>query len=147
MIIESDAFKNGAEIPSRFTCDGEGMSPELTFKDVPKETKSLTLIVDDPDAVGGKIWVHWVLWNISPDTKKIRESSTPVGAVVGENSWPKNEYGGPCPPNGSHRYFFKLYALDTILNLPKTSRSPDLMTAMKDHILSQAELMGRYQRK
>ncbi len=147
MELESTAFNNGEEIPSMFTCDGEGINPELIFKDIPKETKSLALIMDDPDATRGVTWDHWVMWNISPDTVSIKEGSVPAGAVQGQNSWPQNEYGGPCPPHGSHRYYFKLYALDTVLNLSTTAESLDLVSAMQGHIIEQAELMGRYQRK
>lgn len=147
MKIESPEFDQGGEIPSRFTCDGENINPSLLVSGVPEEAKSLVLIVDDPDATRGKIWDHWIVWNIAPDTKEISENSIPLGAVVGENSWPRNEYGGPCPPNNSHRYFFKIYALDTTLDLPPNAGSAHLTRAMKGHILDQAELMGRYQRK
>lgn len=146
MKIESSVFINGGNIPARFTCDGEGINPDLTFKDIPKEAKSLALIVDDPDAPRGT-WAHWVLWNISPNITVIKENSTPTNAVVGANSWPNNNFGAPCPPSGSHRYFFKLYALDTILNISPSSKSEDLSTAMEGHILAEAELMGRYQKK
>ena len=145
MQIESLEFKNGGEIPSKFTCDGAGINPKLIIKNVSKETKSLALIVDDPDAPSGT-WDHWVVWNISPETTEISENSTPAGAVVGKNSWPQNEYGAPCPPNGSHRYYFKLFALDTVLNLSENSGSQELTNAMQGHILDKAELMGIYQR-
>ncbi len=151
MKIESSAFKNNSEIPSRFTCDGEGVNPGLIFKDIPKEAKSLALVVDDPDAEPAGTWVHWLMWNVTPNVMEIKEASTPAGAVVGANSWSdspfRNSFGAPCPPNGSHRYFFKLYALDIVLNIPSTSQSKDLVSAMEGHILSKAELMGRYQRK
>ena len=146
MQIESSQFKNGGEIPSKFTCDGLGINPDLSFKDVPIEAKSLALIVDDPDAPSGT-WDHWVIWNIAPDTKEILENSTPTGAVVGQNSWPTQKYGAPCPPNGTHRYFFKLFALDIMLNIPQTSGSSELTNAMQSHILAQAELVGKYSRK
>ncbi|MFZ2205224.1 MAG: YbhB/YbcL family Raf kinase inhibitor-like protein [Minisyncoccia bacterium] len=147
MNIQSLAFENGKEIPAQYTCDGENTNPALIINDVPKEAKSLALIMDDPDASRGVTWDHWVMWNISPDTTEIKENSVPVGAVQGENSWPKNEYSGPCPPNNSHRYFFKLYVLDTVLDLPKTAGSKELIKAMQNHILAESELMGRYQRK
>ena len=102
--------------------------------------------MDDPDATRGGTWDHWLLWNINPDTREIEERTTPPGAVTGSNSWPKVAYGGPCPPT-EHRYFFKLYALDTVLNLPSGSVKSSLENVMKDHILAQAELMGRYSRK
>ena len=146
MRIKSPAFEDGGKIPSRYTCDGEELSPELIFQEVPKEAHSLALIVDDPDTTVGT-WDHFVLWNISPSAPGIEENSVPKGAVVGQNSWPKNEYGGPCPPEGSHRYFFKLYALDTAFNLPATSGSTDLQRAMGGHILAEAELMGKYERQ
>lgn len=146
MIIESSTFKNGTEIPSKYTCDEEGINPPLVFRDVPKEAKSLALIVDDPDAPRGT-WDHWVLWNISPQTTEIQENSTPAGAITGENSWPKNAYGGPCPPSGSHRYFFKLYALDSMINLAPGATKQEVIDVMQGHILAEAELIGRYQRK
>jgi len=148
MQITSPQFKNGGNIPALYTCDGKGINPPLVFKDVPKGTKSLALISDDPDAPNGT-WDHWVLWNIPPETTEILENSIPNGAVLGKTSWPvnANKYGAPCPPSGSHRYFFKLYALNTILNLSINSTSQDLMNAMQDYILAEAELMGRYQRK
>ena len=147
MNIQSSDFENGKEIPSKFTCDGEGINPSLIISDVPVGAKSLALIMDDPDATRGVTWDHWVMWNIAPDTTEIKENTVPAGAVQGENSWPKNEYGGPCPPNNSHRYFFKLYALDTVLDLSKTSQSKDLVEVMQGHILAETELMGIYQRK
>jgi Raf kinase inhibitor-like YbhB/YbcL family protein len=146
MQITSSQFKNGGEIPSLYTCDGSGFNPPLIFKDVPKDAKSLALIVDDPDAPSGT-WDHWVMWNILPNTKEITENGTPMGAITGKNSWPANKYGAPCPPNGSHRYYFKLYALDIMLNLPLNSNSSDLQEAIKGHTLAEAELMGRYQKK
>ncbi|MFH1608432.1 MAG: YbhB/YbcL family Raf kinase inhibitor-like protein [Patescibacteria group bacterium] len=146
MIITSSQFRNTEEIPSKFTCDGLGINPDLLIKDVPENAKSLALIVDDPDAPSGT-WDHWVIWNIDPKISGIPENSTPNGAVVGKNSWPTNKFGAPCPPNGSHRYFFKLFALDIILNIPESSGSAKLVSAMQDHILAQTELMGNYSRK
>ncbi len=146
MTITSGAFVDRGQIPAKYTCDGEGVNPPLTISGVPVGTKSLSLIVDDPDAPGGT-WTHWVLWNIKPDTANISKNSVPVGAVVGINSWPKNEYGGPCPPAGSHRYFFKLYALDTELTIPITGNAGELMNTMAGHILTQTELVGNYSRK
>src|SRR3989344_8123960 len=141
MIIESTAFKNGGEISSKYTCDGEAINPPLSIKDVPRGAKSLALIVDDPDAPAGT-WDHWVLWNIPPEVKKIAEGSTPMSAVVGQNSWPANAYGAPCPPSGSHRYYFRLYALNSLLDLPPDSNSKDLRNAMEGHVLAEAELIG-----
>lgn len=146
MKIESFAFKKGEEIPSRFTCDGENINPELVFKGVPKNAKSLALIMDDPDAPMG-VWGHWVLWNISPRITEIDQNSVPKGAVVGSNSDNKNEYHGPCPPNGLHRYFFKLYALDTVFILDSNTKAQGLVDAIKGHIIQQAELVGVYERK
>ena len=146
MRIESSAFESGAEIPSRFTCDGESINPPLIFKIVPENAKSLALIVDDPDAPSG-IWVHWVLWNIPPTVTEIKEGSTPAGAVAGINSGSKNAFSAPCPPGGIHRYFFKLYALDKVFDLPATSTSEDLSNAMEGHIMSESRLMGIYQKK
>lgn len=105
MIIKSPDFKNNQRIPSRFTCDGKDINPTLVFEDIPKNSKSLVLIVDDPDAPMGT-WVHWTLWNIPKDTKIIEENSKPKGAIEGITSFGKPGYGGPCPPNGVHRYFF-----------------------------------------
>ena len=146
MTIESTAFQNKKEIPSKYTCDGVGTNPPLLLKDVPPEAKSLALIVDDPDAPSGT-WDHWVLWNIPPEVSQVAEGSTPIGAVVGLNSWPANAYGAPCPPSDSHRYYFRLYALDALLNLSSNSNSDDLRSAMEGHVLAEAELMGTYQRK
>ena len=146
MTIESTAFKNEEEIPSKYTCDGEAINPPLTIKNVPENAKSLTLIVDDPDAPSGT-WDHWILWNIPKEVMQIAEGSTPMGAVVGKNSSGENSYGPPCPPSGAHRYYFRLYALDALLNLSSNSNSDDLRGAMEGHVLAEAELMGRYQRK
>lgn len=149
MKIESSAFKEGALIPQKFTCDGQDLSPALRFTDVPKEAKSLALVVDDPDVPpavrADRNWDHWVVWNIPPATHDIGEGGAPKG-VQGRNSWGKNVYGGPCPPDREHRYFFKLYALDTMLELPATAGKPELLAAMKGHVMEQAQLMGRYDR-
>ena len=144
--ITCNSFAHNTEIPERYTCDGKDISPPLLIEAVPDGAKSLALIMDDPDAPVG-IWVHWVLWSIPPQTREIKENSLPVGAVQGLNSWKRNSYGGPCPPSGTHRDFFKLYALDTILNLAPASTKADLERAMHGHILAQGELMGTYRRK
>ena len=146
MTIESTAFQNKKEIPSKYTCDGASTNPPLVIRDIPERTKSLALIVDDPDAPSGT-WDHWILWNIPKEVMQIAEGSTPMGAVVGKNSSGENSYGPPCPPSGAHRYYFRLYALDTPLNLSSNSNSDDLRGAMEGHVLAEAELMGRYQRK
>ena len=146
MTITSPAFKNGALIPSRFTCDGDDISPALVIGNVPPEAKSLALIMDDPDAPGG-MWVHWVVWNMDPKTTEIGVNKVPAGANQGMNDFRKAPYGGPCPPSGTHRYFFKLYALDAKLELGAGTNKAGLEKAMKGHILAQAELMGKYKRK
>lgn len=144
--IASPAFEQNDQIPQRFTCDGEDVNPPLKISNVPPSAKSLALIVDDPDAPG-KTWVHWVVWNIDPSTSGISEDSVPKGAAQGMNDFGKNPYGGPCPPSGTHRYFFKLYALDKVLQLSSRSTKYDLESAMRGHIVSQTELMGLYSRK
>lgn len=147
MKIASPEFSHNGSIPSKFTCDGGNINPPLSFEGVPSGTKSLALIMDDPDAPRGT-WVHWVLWNISPEAKGIGENSTPKEAMMGVNDSRKNgDYGGPCPPSGTHRYFFKLYALDTALSLDKGSEKAELEKAMEGHILAQAELIGLYKRR
>jgi Raf kinase inhibitor-like YbhB/YbcL family protein len=144
--ITSPAFKTGDFIPAKFTCDGEDVNPSLVIGNVPPETKSLALIMDDPDAPSG-MWVHWVLWNIDPKTTEISEDSVPAGAKLGVNDFRQTPYGGPCPPSGTHRYFFKLYALDAKLELSASTNKAALEKAMKGHILVKTELMGRYKRK
>jgi Raf kinase inhibitor-like YbhB/YbcL family protein len=143
--VSSTAFKENTSIPKKYTCDGKDINPPLTIENVPQGTKSLALIVDDPDAPMG-IWVHWVLWNIDPKTKEIKENSVPQGAIQGVNDFGKSSYGGPCPPSGTHRYFFKAYALDTVLKLAQNSRKADLERAMKGHIIGQGQLMGTYKK-
>ena len=143
--ISSSAFGNNSHIPEKYTCDGKDMNPPLSVEHVPAKTVSLALIVDDPDAPGG-MWVHWVVWNISPDTREIKEGSVPPKAQQGVNDFRRHNYGGPCPPGGTHRYFFKLYALDTSLTLSANSSKSDLEKAMKGHIIEQAELIGLYKR-
>jgi len=144
--ISSPAFENNGYIPSKYTCDGRNINPPLSIEVVPANSKSLALIVDDPDASMGT-WVHWVLWNIEPGIKEIKENSEPAGAVQGINDFRKHDYGGPCPPSGTHRYFFKLYALDIILNISTNSTKADFEKAMKGHILQQAEIIGLYKRR
>jgi Raf kinase inhibitor-like YbhB/YbcL family protein len=143
--LSSLAFKHKSSIPAKYTCDGADVNPPLGIENVPAVAKTLALIVDDPDAPGG-IWVHWVVWNIGPDTRTIEERSVPAGASEGVNDFRKPAYGGPCPPSGTHRYFFKLYALDTSLALAKNASKRDLEQAMKGHIVAQAELIGLYRR-
>jgi len=145
MQITSTAFEAGQTIPSKYTCDGDNVNPPLTILDVPEGTKSLALICDDPDAPAGT-WVHWLVWNISPETGIIAENSVPQGATFGTTNFGKPGYGGPCPPSGEHRYFFKLYALDTTLDLDINSDVSALENAMQRHILETAEIMGVYSR-
>jgi len=151
MNLKSSAFEAGGMIPKKYTCDGPDVSPSLSWSDVPAETKSLALIADDPDAPMGT-WVHWVAWNIPPNVRSLDEDvakrdSLPNGMKQGTTDFRSIGYGGPCPPSGTHRYFFKLYALDATLNLSPSTTKKDLEKAMQGHILKQAELMGRYSRK
>lgn len=142
MKITSPAFENGKDIPSEYTCDGNDKFPELEIKDAPAGVKTFALICDDPDAPVGT-WDHLVCWNISSQTKKI---TSPSG-IIGKNSWGRQDWGGPCPPSGKHRYYFKLFALDTELDLAEGSTKQQLMSAMEEHTLAKAELMGTYSRK
>ena len=144
MKLTSTAFVNNGAIPSEFTCDGADLSPQLIISDVPKNAKSLALIMDDPDAPIGT-FVHWVAWNIPPSIKEVSKGTEPSGNL-GMTGFRRAGYGGPCPPSGTHRYFFRLYALDTQLNLPEGSNKKDLEMAMESHILEKAELMGTYKR-
>jgi Raf kinase inhibitor-like YbhB/YbcL family protein len=142
MKIISSAFQEGGNIPSKFTCDGSDSSPPLRIAEIPSGAKSLALVVDDPDAPSG-LFTHWIVWNISPQTNAIAEGSTPQG-VQGTNDFGKSGYGGPCPPSGTHRYYFKIFALDRELNLPSGTKRNQLDAAMKGHVVAQGELMGRY---
>ncbi|MBI4235192.1 YbhB/YbcL family Raf kinase inhibitor-like protein [Candidatus Peregrinibacteria bacterium] len=146
MEITSPAFNNNEKIPSKYTCDGAGLSPPLKISNVPQEAKSLVLISDDPDAPMGT-WVHWLVWNIDPKIFEITENNVPSDAVQGTTSFGNSVYGGPCPPSGVHRYFFKLYALDTMLDLSSSTQKADLESAMENHILNRAEIIGLYQRQ
>lgn len=143
MRITSQAFTNNGYIPKKYTCDREDINPPLNVGEVPPNTKSLVLIVDDPDAPVGT-WVHWVVFNINPKTKKIAENSLPAGATLGKNDFGKLEYGGPCPPSGTHRYFFKIYALGTLLNLSSGANKAEVKKAMEGHILDRGGLVGLY---
>lgn len=147
--LTSPVFENNGKIQSKYTCDGQEVNPPLKIEGVPTGTKSLVLIVDDPDAVkpAGKVWDHWIVWNIKPDTKEIKENSIPSESVQGKNGSGKNQYQGPCPPDAEHRYFFKLYALDTILNLKEGATKADVENTMTNHIMQKAELIGLYIRK
>lgn len=149
--ISSPSFQNGAQIPKKFACDGEDISPELQWTPPAAGTKSLALIVDDPDAPVGT-WTHWVLYDLPPQTTSLSENvkkqeHLPTGAIQGRNDFRKIGYGGPCPPAGkAHRYFFKLYALDKKLDLKPGASKQEVERGMQGHILAQAELMGKYQR-
>lgn len=145
MQLTSSAFPNDGLIPSKYTCDGEDINPPLHISDAPAGTKSFVLIVDDPDAPAGD-WVHWTVWNIAPETLDIGEDSIPVGATLGMTDFASTGWGGPCPPSGTHRYQFKLYALNTTLEIGVESNKSDIEKAMQDHILDKTLLVGRYQR-
>ena len=145
MKVTSFAFQEGANIPSKFTCDGENTSPPLQIADIPSEAKSLALVVDDPDAPSG-LFTHWAVWNIPPQTTAVGEGNAPKG-VQGTNDFGKSGYGGPCPPSGTHRYYFKVFALDRELDLPFGAKRGQLDAAMKGHVVAQGELMGRYSRQ
>ena len=140
--ISSEAFRDNELIPAKYTCDGNNVNPALTIEHVPESVKSLTIIVDDPDAPAGT-WVHWIMWNI-PVTHRLKENE--AHGIQGLNDFKQNKYGGPCPPSGIHRYFFKVYALDTVLDLPANSNKAKLEKAMSDHIIAFGELIGLYKR-
>ena len=139
-------FANNEKIPSKYTCDGENSAPELEISDVPIDAKSLVLIVDDPDAPMGT-WVHWLLYNIPVSITKIDAKNLPQEAKQGITDFGTVGWGGPCPPSGTHRYFFKLYAIDKALELPEGATKAQLENAIKDHIIEKAELIGLYKRK
>lgn len=153
MQITSSSFTHQGTIPAKYTCEGSDTSPPLAWSGVPPSAKSLALIVDDPDAPDPKApkmtWVHWVLYDVPPQSSSLAEGasrSLPSGTKDGLNDWRKTGYGGPCPPIGRHRYFFKLYALDTVLpNLGKPSKA-DLLKAMEGHVVGTAEMVGTYQK-
>lgn len=144
MKIVSSAFENNSKIPSKYSCDGEGINPPLSFLDVPADTKSLALIVDDPDAPAGT-FVHWILFDIDPKTSEIKENSVPQAVKQGKTSTGGPGYVSVCPPSGTHRYFFKLYALNTVLNLTNPDKAA-LEKEMNNHIVEKAELIGVYNR-
>jgi len=149
--ITSPAFENEGLIPSKYTCDGEDISPPLRWDAVPEGTKSIALICDDPDAPMGT-FVHWVLFNLPAETKELPEGfpddeTLPDGTRQGITDFGKTGYGGPCPPSGTHRYFFKIYALDIKINLVPIADKPHLLKVMEGHILGKGQLMGKYKRK
>ena len=146
MKIESNSFPNGGEIPQKYGYKKENINPALIIKDVPKNTKSLVLIMDDPDAMGavGKIWVHWVIWNIDPNTTEIQENSKPPNSLQGKTDFGETVYGGPAPPDKEHTYIFKLYALDDRLSLDEGSTKKQVEEAMENHVITQTKLEGKY---
>ncbi|MES2121427.1 MAG: YbhB/YbcL family Raf kinase inhibitor-like protein [Chlamydiota bacterium] len=149
MELKSSAFTPSGKIPAKFSCDGENISPELLISGVPAEAKSLVLIMDDPDVPESvrqeRMWDHWVVFNIPPETKRIPENTEPPG-VGGKNTGGDLGYQGPCPPDREHRYFFKLYALDCKLDLAQGATKKEVEQAMEDHVLAETQLMGRYKR-
>ncbi len=145
MEISSSAFANNENIPAKYTCDGDNINPPLTFSNVPENTKSLVLINDDPDAPNGT-WIHWTVWNIDPTTSEVAENSIPNNGSEGMTSFGFRHYGGPCPPSGTHRYFFKLYALDKTIELDTGATAADLEINMDGHVLEKAEFIGLYSR-
>lgn len=150
LVITSTAFSLNGKIPSKYTCDGDDVSPALNWSAGPSGTKSFALISDDPDAPVGT-WVHWIVWNIPPDTTGLPEGvaakdTLPNGMRQGLTDFQRVGYGGPCPPSGTHRYFFKLYALDTLLDIPARATKADVEKAMKGHVLGEAQLIGLYSR-
>jgi len=154
LALASTAFANSGPIPRKYTCEGADVSPPLAWSGVPAQAKALVLIVDDPDAPDPEApkttWVHWVLYNLPPDAAEIAEgavaSALPAGTREGINDWQRRGYGGPCPPIGRHRYFFKLYALDTVLAAIDRPTKQAVERAMKGHVLEQAELVGTYRK-
>lgn len=151
LTLKSNAFTHNGSIPREYTCDDVDVAPQLEWSGTPPGTKSFALIVDDPDAPDPKapkmVYVHWVLYDIPPSITSIAKGGKrPGGARDGKNDWKRTGYGGPCPPIGRHRYFFKLYALDAMLGELKTPTKADLLKAMETHILTQAELVGTYER-
>ena len=146
MKLESSAFRNGGDIPRKYGYKTENLSPPLQISEIPEGTKSLVLIMDDPDAMGavGKVWVHWVLWNISSDTKEIHENSIPENSIEGKTDFDEVGYGGPAPPDKEHTYIFKLYALNETLNLKKDSTKEEIEKSMKQYILDEVKLEGKF---
>jgi len=153
--IHSPAFDPQTEMATKYTCEGDDVSPPLAWSGVPEKTKSLALIVDDPDApdpaAPKTVWVHWVVYGMPPGTRELAEgaarSGLPVGTQVGINDWKRRDYGGPCPPIGRHRYFHKLYALDVVPSFQVPPTKDDLLRAMKGHVLAEAEVVGTYKKK
>ena len=148
--VTSTAFSDGEMIPSKYTADGQDISPPLAWEGLPESTQSVAIINDDPDAPMGT-WVHWLVWNIPPTVSNLAENAPPDkqwpdGTRQGTTDFGRIGYGGPAPPSGTHRYFFKVYALDTMLDLPDGATKPELEKAMKGHILAEGQLVGKYSR-
>lgn len=146
MNVTSSAFQEGGAIPEKFSKNGQNASPELRINGAPAEAKSLALIVDDPDAPVG-LFTHWLVWNIDPKTTEIGEGRAPSGGVQGRNDFGEIGYGGPQPPSGTHRYYFKVFALNAMLDLKPGANRHDVDAAMKGHVIAQGQLMGRYSKK
>ena len=146
MKITSSAFQEGGDIPSKFSRDGQNINPALRIEGTPSNAQSLLLIMDDPDAPVG-LFTHWLVWNIDPKTSEIAEKSVPRGAVQGTNDYPTLGYGGPQPPSGTHRYYFRIFALDQTLDLKPGAKRAEVDAAMRGHVIAQGELMGRYSRQ
>src|SRR6266404_6311934 len=146
MKITSPAFQEGGTIPEKFSKNGQNVSPELRIEGVPPEAKNLALIVDDPDAPVG-LFTHWIVWNIDSKTTQIAEGSAPGAAVQGKNDFGEIGYGGPQPPSGTHRYYFKIFALNSTLDLKSGAKRKEVDAAMKGHIIAQGQLMGKYSKK
>ena len=146
LTLQSSVFSNEEEIPRKYGYKNDNVNPPLEINGVPKDAQSLALIMDDPDAQAavGKVWVHWVLWNIPPNTNEIAENSIPTNSIGGKTDFGEIGYGGPAPPDKEHTYVFKLYALDTELDLEKGSSKADVENAMKNHIVAEAKLEGKY---
>jgi Raf kinase inhibitor-like YbhB/YbcL family protein len=146
MNITSSGFQEGGTIPEKFSKNGQNVSPALRIEGAPAEAKSLALIVDDPDAPVG-LFTHWLVWNIDPKTTEIAEGSVPNGGVQGTNDFPGQHYDGPQPPSGTHRYYFKIFALDKMLDLKAGAKRREVDAAMKGHVIAQGQLMGKYSKK
>jgi len=150
MKISSPAFNHNGFIPKKYTCDGENINPPLEFSEIPRKTMSLVLIMDDPDVPkhvrADGMWHHWLIWNIPAETRGIAENSAPSG-IVGQNTRGNKSYGGPCPPDGQHRYFFKLYAMDRAIGLPAEAGIDELRRDMYNHVIAKAELVGLYKKE
>ncbi len=143
LVVRSPVFESNKLIPAKYSCDGDDVNPPLTVGNVPEDAKSLVLIIDDPDAAIG-VWNHWLVWNIPVGIREIEENSVP--GVQGTNTGGRRRYGGPCPPSGTHRYFFKVFALDVELDLDAGARKKELENAMRGHVLAEGELLGLYHR-